>query len=101
MGSTTATNIQLSWTNSGLVMDIYMVTWKRDTSRKCSHIHTDTATITDGSTSYTIAGLEEDSTYIITVTASNAAGSAITIPVTGITMKAGKGLGEVKCPELP
>ena len=33
--------------------------------------------ITGGSSSYTITGLEEDSNYTITVTATNAAGSAV------------------------
>ena len=49
-------------------------------------------TINDVSTSYnfTIKGLEEDSSYIITVKETNAAGSAVGDPVTAITMEAGK-----------
>ena len=39
--------------------------------------------------SVTISGLEEDSSYTITVTASNEAGSAVSDPVTGITGETG------------
>ena len=46
--------------------------------------------ITDGSTSYMITGLEEDSSYSITVTATNAAGSsAVSGTVTAVTGEAG------------
>ena len=58
---------------------------------KCSDEDMGSTTITNGSTSYTIAGLEEDSNYTITVTAINAAGSAVSDPITGITEKAGEG----------
>ena len=48
-------------------------------------------TITDGSTSYDITELEEDSTYSITVIASNSAGSsAVSNTVTAMTMEAGE-----------
>ena len=51
----------------------------------------DSTTINDGSTSYDIAGLEEDSTYSITVIASNSAGSsAVSNTVTAMTMEAGE-----------
>ena len=51
----------------------------------------DSATITDGSTSYDITGLEEDSSYNITVRASNTAGStAVSNTVTVITLEAGE-----------
>ena len=51
----------------------------------------DSITITDGSTSYDITELDEDSTYSITVTASNSAGSsAVSNTVIAITMEAGK-----------
>ena len=59
--------------------------WERDTSGECPNEDEGSATITDGSTSYTITGLEEDSNYTITVTATNAAGSAVSDPVTGMT----------------
>ena len=59
--------------------------WERDTSGEYPDEDEGSATITDGSTSYTITGLEEDSSYTITVTATNAAGSAVSDPVTGMT----------------
>ena len=60
-----------------------MVIGGRDSTR-CS------ATITDGSTRYTITGLEEASSYTITVTATNAAGNAACDPVSIVTEKVGK-----------
>ena len=90
--STTATTISLSWTSAGSVVDSYEVTWERDTSGECPDEDEGSATITDGSTSYTITGLEEDSSYIITVNATNAAGSAISVSVTEKTEEAGEGL---------
>ena len=46
-------------------------------------------TITDGSTSYVIMRLEEDSRYSITVTATNVAGSReVTVPA--MTLEAGE-----------
>ena len=59
--------------------------WERDTSGECPDEDEGSATITDGSTSYTITGLEEDSSYTITVTATNAAGSAVSDPVNAKT----------------
>jgi len=47
------------------------------------------ATITDGSTSYTITQLEEETSYTITVTATNAAGNAVSNQVFGTTLMAG------------
>ena len=84
VGSTTATAISLSWTvPSGSLVDSYEVMWERDGTRSSD-------TITDISTSYTIAGLEEDSSYTITVTASNAAGIAVSYPVIVVTEKLGE-----------
>jgi len=88
--STAATTISLSWTSAGLVVDSYEVMWERDTSGECPDEDGNSATITDGSTSYIITGLEEDSSYTITVTATNAAGSIATHPLTIVTEKAGK-----------
>ena len=62
--------------------------WERDTSGKCSDVDVGNTTITDGSTSYTISGLEEDSNYTITVTATNAAGSVISDSIIGMTREA-------------
>ena len=85
MSSTAATTISLSWTSAGSVVDSYEVMWERDTSGECPDEDEGSATITDGSTSDTITGLEEDSSYTITVTATNAAGSAVSDPVNAKT----------------
>ena len=89
---TTATTITISWTSAGSEDVSYEVMWERDTSIKCTGIsHMDSTTITDDSTSYDITGLEEDSTYSITVTASNSAdSSAGSNTVIAMTMEAGE-----------
>ena len=69
--------------------------WERDTSGECPDEDKNSTTITDSSNSYTITGLEEDSNYTITVTATNAAGSAASDPVTGMTGEAGEGLTDM------
>ena len=92
VGSTTPTTIPLYWTSAGSQVDSYEVTWARDTSRECADVDKDSATISGSSTSHTISGLEEDSNYTITVTATNTAGSAVSIPVTAVTGEAGEGL---------
>ena len=76
------------------MVDEYLIQWERDTSGACPDPHTDSTTISDGSaTGHTIPGLEEDSTYTITVTASNGAGSSeVSNTVTAMTGEAGKGL---------
>ena len=66
--------------------------WERDTSGECPGVNEDSATITDGSTSYTITGVQEDSNYTINVTATNTAGSVASVPVTAMTGEAGEGL---------
>ena len=96
VNSTTATTISLSWSvPSGSVVYSYEVVWERDTSGECPDEDEGSATITDGSTSYTITLLEEDSSYTITVNATNAAGSAVSDPVTGMTGEAGEGLTDM------
>ena len=77
--------------NAGSIVDILEVSWQRNTSIGCSDEDTGNNTITDGSTSYDIMGLEEDSGYTITVTASNSAGTSEVI-VTVMTPEAGKSL---------
>ena len=90
--STTPTTISLSWTTASGTVNSYEVIWERDTSGECPGMHVGSAPITGGSSSYTILRLEEDSSYTITVTATNAAGSAVSVPVTIITGEAGEGL---------
>ena len=90
MTGTTATSISLSWSvPSGSAVDSYEVMWQRDTSGECSDEDEGSTTITDGSTSYDIMGLEEDSSYTITVTATNVAGRS-TDRVTEMTLEAGE-----------
>ena len=68
-----------------------MVMRRRDTSGECPDEDEDSIFLTDGSTSYDIMGLEEDSNYSITVTASNVAGSsAVSNTVTAMTLEAGE-----------
>ena len=74
------------------MVDSYEVMWERDTSGECLDVDEGSTTITDGSTSYTITGLEEDSNYTTTVTVNNAAGSTVSVHVTGMTGEAGEGL---------
>ena len=88
--STTSTSISLSWSvPSGSVVTSYEVMWQRDTSVGCSDEDEGSTTITDGSTSYEIMGLEEDSSYSLTVTAANEAGSSA-VSVTSMTEEAGE-----------
>ena len=87
--STTASTISLSWTSAGSVVDSYEVMWERDTSGECPDEDEGSTIITGSSTSHTIAGLEEDSTYIAFVRARNAIGSEESNSVSGITREAG------------
>ena len=91
--STTATSIIISGgVPSDSVADSYKVMWETDDVGGCSGgSDMDSTTITDDSPSYDITGLEEDSTYSITVTASNSAGSSeVSNTVTVMTMEAGE-----------
>ncbi|CAI8055357.1 Protein sidekick-2, partial [Geodia barretti] len=85
--STTATSISLSWTSAGSEGVSYEVNWQRNTSVGCTDEDTGSTTITGGSmTSYTITGLEEDSRYIVNMTAYNSLGNEKSEPVTAMTM---------------
>ena len=92
--SNTATTISLSWADTLSVVKSYEVMWERDTSGDCPNVDANSTTLTGDSANYTIAGLEEDSNYTITVTvtAANVVGSAVSNPVTGMTVEAGEGL---------
>ena len=92
VGVSTATSISLSWTSAGSEVDSYEVMWETDDIGGCSGgSDLDSTTITDGSTSYDIMGLKEDSSYTISVTASNSAGSsAVSNTVTAMTLEAGE-----------
>ena len=84
--------ILFNWSNTGSEVDSYTVTWERDTARECPDVDEGSVTITGGSISYTILRLQEDSNYTITVAATNAAGSTVSVPVTGMTGEAGEEL---------
>ena len=89
--STTATTISLSWTSAGSEVDSYEVMWRRDTSGECPDEDESSAIVSGGSYSYDKMELEEDSSYSITVRASNAAGSsAASNTVTAMTLEAGE-----------
>ena len=91
---TTPTTIPLSWTSAGSEINNYELKWERDISGECTGVDEGSTTITDGSTSYTISRLQEDSSYTITVTATNTAGSAVSVPVTAVTGEAGEGVAK-------
>ena len=83
--STTATSITLSGgVPSDSVADSYEVMWERDISIGCSDEDESSATSIGE-----ITGLHEDSSYTITVTASNSAGSSEDT-VTAMTLEAGE-----------
>ena len=65
--------------------------WVRDTAVGCMDEDQGSTTITNGfAVSYEIAGLQENSMYSMTVTASNAAGTApVSNTVTAMTGEAG------------
>ena len=91
VASTVPTSITLSGSvPSGSVVTSYQVVWQRETSIGCPDVEDeDSDTVTDEYTGYTINGLEEDSSYIITVTVFNDAGSSEDT-VTAMTEEAGE-----------
>ena len=92
--SETTTSITISLNVvTGSVVTSYKVMWQTNDVGGCSgDSDMDSTIINSGPiTSYDITGLEEDSTYAITVTASNSAGSsAVSNTVTAMTMEAGE-----------
>ena len=91
--SETATSITILFNVvTGSVVTSYEVMWETDDVGGCSGgSDMGSTTITDDSASYEITGLEEDSTYSITVAASNSAGSSgLGSPVLSMTMEAGE-----------
>lgn len=88
--SATSRTIALSWNNSGPQIDNNEVVWERDISGVCSVKDKGRATITDGSTAYTIQNLQEDSSYTVIVKATNAAGSVASDAVVTNTLTAGE-----------
>ena len=84
----TATSISLSWTSAGSEDVSYEVMWQRDTSGECPDDEDEDSDTMITDTSYDITGLEEDSSYSITVRAINDAGSS-EVTVTEMTLEAG------------
>ena len=75
---------------NGSVVTSYEVMWQRDTSLECPDDEDDGNDMVTGDfTEYTVNGLEEDSSYIITVTVFNDAGVSEDT-VTAITEEAGE-----------
>ena len=64
--------------------------WERDTSGECPDEDEGSATVPGDTTSYDIMGLAGISSYAITVTASNAVGSAVSEPVSEMTGEIGE-----------
>ena len=86
----------------------FEVRWQRDTSVGCSDEAEDTISETAAfHNSYQISGLEPGNRYTITVTVSNAAGTApVSNSVTGTTLETGEReslllLSELLSPQLP
>ena len=93
VSSETDTSITISLiVATGSIVTSYVVMWETDDVGGCSGgSDMGSTTINDGSTSYDITEVEEDSTYSITVTASNSAGSsAVSNTVIAMTMEAGE-----------
>ena len=90
--TTTATSISLSWTSTGSENVSYELIWETDDIGGCSGgSDMDSTTITNGSASYDIQGLEEDSNYTITVAVYNSAGFyEVSNIITALTLEAGE-----------
>ena len=85
----TETSVSITWTvDAGSVVESYRVLWQRDTSVGCPGEDEGNETLTGDPTSHNVTGLEEDSSYIITLWASNAAGS-VDVGVAVMTLEAG------------
>ena len=110
--SSTAASISLSWASTGSVVDSYEVKWRKIGSTTADEEDNDgtsgstggdstgmpgdeesgtSGSITD--TSYTIKELTKCTSYVITVTVTNAAGSTVSHPIRITTCKLnGKGI---------
>ena len=92
MGSLTPVSVDLQWTSSGQQQVTYQISLQRDTSIGCPYEDSRNLTVTNGLTAAQVAGLQEDSRYLFTVTASNPASSSeVSNTVSAMTEKAGEG----------
>ena len=86
-----ATSISPFWSvPQGSVVMNYIVTWERNTSVGCSNVDMGSTTINNSSNRYDISQLEEDSHYLVTVRASNSAGTSEINTITQETPEAGE-----------
>ena len=74
--SINSTSIPLTWTSAGSVVNSYGVVWTPG-GEECSGVSGGSDSVDGDIVSYTIVGLEEYTTYTITVTATNDIGSAV------------------------
>ena len=89
--SIAATTISLSWTSGGSEGVSYEVDWQRVTTGECPDGDEGSATLVGGSmTSYTVTGVQEDSEYTITVTASNSIGDEESDQIIAMTLTEGE-----------
>ena len=75
----------------GVFVTSYEVMWQRVNSTECPCDDQGTATLTNGSTTYTITDIRQDSVYSVTVTANNMAGGTQSNAITAITKKTDAG----------
>ena len=81
----TSSSISLSWSVlSGSVVTSCEVTWQRDTEEKPGK-----RAPVGNSTRFNITDLHEDSMYIISLVAMNAAGRSVRATIMGLTMRTG------------
>ena len=73
------------------------MSWENNDSKKCHKVDKGSGKNISGSTKHTTIGLEEDSNYTITVTATNAAGSSVSVSVTAMTAEAGERQSDILC----
>ena len=93
LGSVTTTSISISWSvPADSVVESYDVMWNRPSGDDPG-----ITAIADGSTKHTITELIEGSSYIITVTATNAAGSITSDTISAKTLE---GELAIDCPYI-
>ena len=86
----TSTTIALSWTQSGSSVDSYTVSYTYTIRRCGSGPVSGSEEISDGNArSFTLTDLEEDSDYIISLTANSPAGQLTSNQITVTTTSAG------------
>ena len=93
--SINSTAIPLTWTSAGSVVNSYDVMWTPG-GGECSGVSGGSDSVDGDTVSHTIEGLEEYTTYTITVTATNDVGSAISDQATGRTSEDSKWIFSVK-----